>query len=65
MNPRKLMPANGINNAAVAMPLLWWFSQSAEFCTPSGILTRIRISVAPKSNANTTPARAAARGVFS
>jgi hypothetical protein len=38
-------------------------SHSAESPTPSGIFTRIRISVAPKSKANRIPATAAARGV--
>src|SRR5271166_4243828 len=63
MNQRKLMPANGISSVAVAIPLRRLVSHSVEPCTPSGILVRIKISTAPNSRANNTPASAAARGV--
>ena len=63
MNHRKVIPANGISFVAVGMPPCWESSHSAELPTPSGIFTRIRISVAPKSKAKRTPATAAARGV--
>src|SRR5271166_142708 len=63
MNHRKVIPANGISFVAVRIPPRWELSHSAESPTPSGILTRIRISVAPKSTAKSTPAKAAARGV--
>ena len=65
MNHRKLMPANGISFAAVAIPPWLLDSQADESCIPSGILSRMRTITAPNSRANTTPASAAARGVFS
>ena len=49
--------------ATVKMPPRSELSHSVESPSPSGILTRIKISVAPKSRANKTPATAAARGV--
>jgi len=63
MNHRKVIPANGISFVAAEMPPFCESTHSAELPTPSGIFTRIRISVAPKSKANRTPATAAARGV--
>src|SRR4029077_14042739 len=65
MNHKKLMPANGISVAAVAIPLPRLFSHSDEAAAPSGMLVRIRISTAPNSSAKITPATAAARGVVS
>jgi hypothetical protein len=58
-----VIPANGINFVAVRMSPRSELSHSVESPGPSSILTRIKISVAPKSKANKTPARAAARGV--
>src|SRR5271166_5373408 len=65
MNQRNAIPANGINVVAVKMPRPSESSHAVELPTPSGILTRIRISVTPMSRANKTPAKAAARGVLS
>jgi hypothetical protein len=39
--------------------------QDPESLMPSGILIRMRTMTAPNSNANNTPATAAARGVLS
>src|ERR1700739_1490815 len=65
MNHKKLIPANGISVAAVAIPRPRLFSHSDESAAPSGMLVRIRISTAPNSSAKITPASAAARGVVS
>src|ERR1700694_3660351 len=63
MNHKKVIPANGISFVAVRMPPRSELSHCVESPSPSGILTRIRISTAAKSRADRTPARAAARGV--
>ncbi len=65
MNHRKLIPANGMSLAARSILALPVSSHCEPGEPPSGSDVRIRISAAPNSRANSTPAKAAARGVVS
>ena len=57
------MPANGINSEASLILSLPVSIHREPGCTPSGSDERIRMMAAPNNTANSTPARAAARGV--